>query len=700
MKKFAVSLFFILILFSCDYDLINKQKIGLPQSNSDFGRVYIQKAKNRSAMPGFDEENVAGYDFYITNAEGKYEEFMGRSFDLTDWGDHADGPMKQKYVEVPAGTWNFILRGFDSDFNHICEGRMNNVTISKNYVEILAFRLSPINSGRGNIYIKVNFPEDAGIVEVVTTIDGKLVEPPLLVHDDYFVYDTLEDLDSGDYLFVFKLLDKDEKIAAVITEIVVVRKNLESRKIIELDENDINMVPKTPLEFAAKIVSVSGTAGIRFDWLGVSGTETGFVINNGIDEYEIDGGFNTYTLPSLPAEANFRIKAVNDFGESPWSESIEARLAAPDSVTVDTVTTTSISLLWDVVYYASGYRIYRSTSSTGVYNMIGNSTGSSYTDSGLTTGATYYYKIAAYTADKVGLQAAYVSWTTLPEVPTGVTTVATSITSITVSWDSVVGATGYRIYRSLTSDGIYTQIGTSNTASFINTALSSDTAYHYKVSAYNAGGEGAQSVYVSKTIFTSTITYNVNGATGITPVTQTVLTDSSVTLPDNSAFLRIGYTFCGWNTSISGTGTNYNASASYTVVSNVTLYARWDTGSSGTQASPFLLAPNIWNDGAITSYTVPVWYAFNVTGGTTYYIWWNYYNYGNNTKTLRYALVSAYHSNGAVILLNEAVGAYASPRSFTATADGIVRIVVSSNPTYRYTGTFAITYRTTDVRPN
>jgi uncharacterized repeat protein (TIGR02543 family) len=47
---------------------------------------------------------------------------------------------------------------------------------------------------------------------------------------------------------------------------------------------------------------------------------------------------------------------------------------------------------------------------------------------------------------------------------------------------------------------------------------------------------------------------------------------SSTTLPSVS---RTGYTFSGWNTHADGTGTNYNANASYTPTGDITLYAQW-----------------------------------------------------------------------------------------------------------------------------
>ena len=77
-------------------------------------------------------------------------------------------------------------------------------------------------------------------------------------------------------------------------------------------------------------------------------------------------------------------------------------------------------------------------------------------------------------------------------------------------------------------------------------------------------------------IWTSTVTYNINGGTGTIPDAQTVNADSSITLPSGSGLSRTGYTFSGWNTNVSGTGTNYSAGSSYMPTGDITLYAKWD----------------------------------------------------------------------------------------------------------------------------
>ena len=42
-----------------------------------------------------------------------------------------------------------------------------------------------------------------------------------------------------------------------------------------------------------------------------------------------------------------------------------------------------------------------------------------------------------------------------------------------------------------------------------------------------------------------------------------------------NAFTRTGYTFSGWNTAASGSGTSYANGAIYSFAADITLYAQW-----------------------------------------------------------------------------------------------------------------------------
>jgi uncharacterized repeat protein (TIGR02543 family) len=79
-----------------------------------------------------------------------------------------------------------------------------------------------------------------------------------------------------------------------------------------------------------------------------------------------------------------------------------------------------------------------------------------------------------------------------------------------------------------------------------------------------------------------TVTYNANGGSGTVPAAQTVNAGSAITLAGGSSLTRTGYTFGGWNTNASGTGTTYGASTSYTPSSSITLYAKWNAAAATT----------------------------------------------------------------------------------------------------------------------
>jgi len=97
------------------------------------------------------------------------------------------------------------------------------------------------------------------------------------------------------------------------------------------------------------------------------------------------------------------------------------------------------------------------------------------------------------------LTAAYIDPTSVPAVPTGVTATVASSTGITVNWSSVTGATGYKVYRSESSSGSYSHVGTPTSALYIDNGLTADTTYYYKVSATNSAGESSQSSSASAT---------------------------------------------------------------------------------------------------------------------------------------------------------------------------------------------------------
>ena len=82
-----------------------------------------------------------------------------------------------------------------------------------------------------------------------------------------------------------------------------------------------------------------------------------------------------------------------------------------------------------------------------------------------------------------------------PPVPTGLTVSKTYSEYITCSWNLSQGANGYKVYRATT--GTYSLVRDNTSTYWSDIGVDMARWYYYKVSAYSAGGESAQSGSVS-----------------------------------------------------------------------------------------------------------------------------------------------------------------------------------------------------------
>jgi len=79
----------------------------------------------------------------------------------------------------------------------------------------------------------------------------------------------------------------------------------------------------------------------------------------------------------------------------------------------------------------------------------------------------------------------YAKWKIIaPGIPTSLKAASSSYNSINVNWGAVTGANGYEVYRSTSNTGNYTLISTNRSASYNNTALTTNSNYYYKVRSY------------------------------------------------------------------------------------------------------------------------------------------------------------------------------------------------------------------------
>ena len=215
----------------------------------------------------------------------------------------------------------------------------------------------------------------------------------------------------------------------------------------------------------------------------------------------------------LNGENHYFVTAVNNTGESGQDDYVSCNyssgggggtnLPAPSNL-VATLSGSSVVLTWNAVSGATGYKVYRRPAS-GSWVNIASPTGTSYTDNNPINGTNRYMVTAVNNAGEsaqsneriVDVTGGGGGTDTKPNTPTGVQAIKggpAAYPYVTVSWNSVSGATGYRVYHSATANGTYSSIGTPTSTSYTHDNPRNGDNY-YKVSAVNNAGESTQSSY-------------------------------------------------------------------------------------------------------------------------------------------------------------------------------------------------------------
>jgi hypothetical protein len=98
----------------------------------------------------------------------------------------------------------------------------------------------------------------------------------------------------------------------------------------------------------------------------------------------------------------YKVQAHNSSGTGAYSSRVSATtntgdyLEAPTNLEATAESSSSIYLAWDSVPDATSYYIYRASSSSGTYVKIATVSHEYYTNSGLSSGMTYYYRVKAH----------------------------------------------------------------------------------------------------------------------------------------------------------------------------------------------------------------------------------------------------------------------------------------------------------------
>jgi outer membrane protein assembly factor BamB/fibronectin type 3 domain-containing protein len=167
----------------------------------------------------------------------------------------------------------------------------------------------------------------------------------------------------------------------------------------------------------------------------------------------------------------------------------------PTGLAATVLSTTSLTLSWDVVPGATKYFVQQATTPGGPYTQVASPTAASKTVTGLTSGTIYYFVVKANNGYKSSAASSELaaSTATVPSAPTGLGASVLTTTSVSLSWNPVAGATRYYVFQATTSGGPYTQVASPTSASKAATGLTPGTTYYFVVKANNGFATSAAS---------------------------------------------------------------------------------------------------------------------------------------------------------------------------------------------------------------
>ncbi len=207
-------------------------------------------------------------------------------------------------------------------------------------------------------------------------------------------------------------------------------------------------------------------------------------------------------------EYDYKVRAFYKFQKGNRGGTYSDIVIAAARILVDPVsdisetacTDSTITFSWEAPEQASGYELYRYDKMAEEYQKIATieeKEMTEFTDEGLQAGKKYEYQIRPFSRTNggnfiyYGASESAVLYTKLPATEE-LTVVEKGTDSLTLSWEPVKYASGYRIYQYDSKTEKYKRIaevsGKNHTSQTI-TGLKADHAYRFKVAAYRTAGE-------------------------------------------------------------------------------------------------------------------------------------------------------------------------------------------------------------------
>ena len=251
-------------------------------------------------------------------------------------------------------------------------------------------------------------------------------------------------------------------------------------------------------------------------------------------------GTNTITFSSLSdgTYSDCKITVTDSLGNSVTMNISSFTVSTTPTNLTATGTAGQVTLDWSAVSGVNSYTVYWdnasgvSSSSTAITSISSDN----YTHSGIDNGTIYYYKVAAVFSDNTtGPLSSEVSAVTPLSAPDNLSASGAN-NAVTLTWNSVSGATSYTLYWDNSSgiDNNDTAI-TSITNNYIHSGLDNGSTYYYKVAAVNASGRGTLSSVAS-----ALLSANIQGSETYNAHTYAMTTGAMTFAEAKSAAAALG----------------------------------------------------------------------------------------------------------------------------------------------------------------
>lgn len=268
---------------------------------------------------------------------------------------------------------------------------------------------------------------------------------------------------------------------------------------------------------------------IKVAWTAIDGAASYYVYrstssSSGYKKIATVSGTDSYTDTSVKTgkEYYYKVRAAMASGTVSQSSDYVAgcALAQAKIKSVRSKSTKKIEVNWGKVTGAEGYYIYRRSTSSSGYEVVGKvASGSTlqYIDTVDKDGEKYYYRVKAYNTclgiEGAGKQSETQIGKSLAK-PVISTIVSKSQSALEITWSKVAGASGYTVKRSTSESGGYEAIATissGSTVKYKDASVTPGTKYYYRIQAYHKADEikgfsGYGTAVSGKTAVKTTIT--------------------------------------------------------------------------------------------------------------------------------------------------------------------------------------------------